>query len=89
MAVLDAIVQVFAGILGLLALCAWLLLIWKLIRKWAVEEAAEQAKLDEWDAKCAEELPLLRKILDAPASDYEGMSLSEAMEKEKKEASDG
>ncbi|KKM74953.1 hypothetical protein LCGC14_1395150 [marine sediment metagenome] len=91
MFVLSIIVRVFLGILAL----AFVGLMWSLFRAWKAEDAEWQAVMDEQNARWDEELPLLRKILHASASEYEGMNLAEAMAKArasaalKKEKSDG
>lgn len=77
-----SILRLFLGVFGLASVGV----LWLLFRAWRAEDAAWQAVTDAQNARWDEELPLLRKILHAPASEYGAMSLDEAMEKERAEA---
>ena len=59
---------------------------WLKIRKWETGDDEEQVLLEEWE----ETAPLLEYILSAPDSEFEGMSLTEAMAvtRAKKEAAE-
>ena len=65
-------------VIGVFAL-GFIYVAWLQVRKWRAEDAAACAEREALNKQWDEESSILRYILDAPDSEFEGMSLAESM----------